>query len=66
MSQTPSIDYRCTRYGARWSYQLAPVDARPTEEETKPTPTRSRQSISLFSVQSQPSARARAGQRPGP
>ena len=33
MSDTPSIDYRCTRCGARHIYQLVPLEARPTEDE---------------------------------
>ena len=33
MSDTPSIDYRCTRCGARHTYQLVPLEARPTEDE---------------------------------
>ncbi len=33
MSDTPSIDYRCTRCGARRIYQLVPLEARPTEDE---------------------------------
>ena len=32
MSNTPSIDHRCTRYGARHVYQLIPLEARPTPE----------------------------------
>jgi DNA-directed RNA polymerase subunit RPC12/RpoP len=35
MSHTPSIDYRCTRCGARHIYQLVPLEARPTEDEVK-------------------------------
>ena len=33
MSDTPSIDYRCTRCGAPHIYQLVPLEARPTEDE---------------------------------
>lgn len=33
MSDTPSIDYRCTRCGARHIYQLVPLEARPTEAD---------------------------------
>jgi ribosomal protein L44E len=32
MSDTPSIDYRCTRCGARHIYQLVPLEARPTDD----------------------------------
>ena len=38
MSQTPSIDYRCTRCGARHIYQLVPLEARPTENEIRAIP----------------------------
>lgn len=33
MSNTPSIDHRCTRCGARHIYQLVSLEARPTEDE---------------------------------
>ncbi len=36
MSQTPSIDYRCTSCGARQIYQLVPLGARPDEVEAIP------------------------------
>jgi DNA-directed RNA polymerase subunit RPC12/RpoP len=38
MSDTPSIDYRCTRCGARHIYQLVPLEARPTEDEVDAIP----------------------------
>jgi DNA-directed RNA polymerase subunit RPC12/RpoP len=38
MSQTPSIDYRCTRCGAQHIYQLVPLEARPTEDEVRARP----------------------------
>jgi DNA-directed RNA polymerase subunit RPC12/RpoP len=38
MSQTPSIDYRCTRCGALHIYQLVPLAQRPTEAEVKAIP----------------------------
>ena len=38
MSQMPSIDYRCTRCGARHIYQLVPLEARPTEDEVRAIP----------------------------
>jgi DNA-directed RNA polymerase subunit RPC12/RpoP len=37
MSQTPSIDYRCARCGARRIYQLVPLEQRPTEDEVRAT-----------------------------
>ncbi|HET6867921.1 MAG TPA: hypothetical protein VFH80_18555 [Solirubrobacteraceae bacterium] len=33
MSNTPSIDHRCTRCGAHHIYQLVPLEARLTEDE---------------------------------
>jgi DNA-directed RNA polymerase subunit RPC12/RpoP len=38
MDQTPSIDYRCTRCGARHVYQLVPIETRPSEEEVNAMP----------------------------
>lgn len=38
MSQNPSIDYSCSRCGARHIYQLVPVERQPTEEEVTATP----------------------------
>ena len=38
MSQTPSIDYSCSRCGALHIYQLVPLEARPTEEEVRAIP----------------------------
>lgn len=38
MSNTASIDYRCTRCGERHIYQLVPLEARPTEDEVNASP----------------------------
>lgn len=38
MSQTPSIDYSCARCGARRTYQLVPLEARPGEEQVSAEP----------------------------
>jgi len=38
VSQTPSIDYKCTRCGARHIYQLVPLEQRPTEHEVEAIP----------------------------
>jgi DNA-directed RNA polymerase subunit RPC12/RpoP len=38
MSQTPSIDYRCTHCGAEQIYELVPLKARPTEDEVEARP----------------------------
>jgi DNA-directed RNA polymerase subunit RPC12/RpoP len=37
-SETPSIDYRCTRCGARHIYQLLSVEETPTEDEIEAIP----------------------------
>lgn len=37
-TKIPSIDYRCTRCGAQRTYQLVPLEARPTEAEVKAIP----------------------------
>jgi DNA-directed RNA polymerase subunit RPC12/RpoP len=38
MSQTPSIDYKCTHCGAEQIYQLVPLEARPTQSEVEAMP----------------------------
>jgi DNA-directed RNA polymerase subunit RPC12/RpoP len=38
MNQTPSIDYRCSHCGARQTYELVPLEARPTEDEVEAIP----------------------------
>ena len=38
MSETPSIDYRCSRCGALHIYQLVPLGERPTEDEVSAIP----------------------------
>ena len=38
MSQTPSIDYKCTHCGAQQTYQLVPLEARPNEDEVEAIP----------------------------
>jgi len=38
MSVTPSIDYTCSRCGARTIYQLVPVEERPSEATVTAAP----------------------------